>query len=327
MTRPLLQRKEAGIYCEAGDFYIDPQQPVDRALVTHAHMDHARPGHNTTICSAHTARLLKIRLGESVTTETWGTGEAHQLGDVRVSLHPAGHILGSCQVRIETEAGEVWVYSGDYTPYPDPSCEPFEPLPCDTFVSECTYGLPLYSWPEPGEEYAALRAWWEENQKNGYTTVVFTYALGKAQRLLHALTSCRSPIGAHGSIRSMLPAYEEAGVSFPEVMPVNKDTQSTLRGNGLVVAPASTDESTWLKKVSPYATASASGWMRIRGQRRRMGVDRGFVLSDHADWPGILNTIRQTGAKRVGLVHGNGETLARWLQEMQDPPVEECFLL
>jgi putative mRNA 3-end processing factor len=252
--------------------------------------------------------LLRARVGEDASIQGVGYGEALTLGGVRVSLHPAGHMLGSSQVRIE-RGGEVWVVSGDYKLETDPTCVAFEPLRCHTFVTESTFGLPVFRWGEPQKTIGAIEAWWRENQEGRKTSILFAHAAGKAQRILAGLDASIGPIACHGAVERVNAIYRAQGIALPE------STEEGVRGRGLVISPPLVMGSAWLKRFSPASTAMASGWMRIRGTRRRRALDRGFVLSDHADWPGLLRAIAATGAERVLVAHGFRAPLARWLQE------------
>ncbi len=309
----LIELNAAGLYCPAGDFYVDPWQGVDRAIITHSHSDHAHEGSRNYLTATSNLALLRARLGEVNATGV-EYGESVTLGQVKVSLHPAGHILGSSQVRIE-HRGEVWVMSGDYKTASDPTCAAFEPLPCHGFVTEATFGLPIYRWPEPAEVLAELDAWWAHNQTIGRTSVIFAYALGKSQRLLASLRELRGPILAHGAVMRYLPMYEAAGVKLPPVVHATAETARAGKGKALVIAPPSARGSPWLKKFGPVSTALASGWMRIRGARRRRSVDRGFVLSEHVDWPALNSTIEATGAQQIWVTQGYTSAVARWLNE------------
>jgi putative mRNA 3-end processing factor len=321
---PLVRAAEEGLWCEEGGFHIDPWSPVERAVITHAHSDHAAPG-SAHYLAADALPILRARLGPSADIQIAGYNRPLTLGNVRVSFHPAGHIQGSAQVRVEHvatsqggPAGETWVISGDYKTTPDSTCKPFELVPCHTFITESTFGLPIYSWPDPRDVTKEINAWWRGNQKQGRTSVVFAYPLGKAQRVLAGLDPTTGPIGAHGATLRMTEAYAQCGVQLPPVQPATGDAAKALRGVGLVLAPPSTSATTWLRKLAGpdgIATAFVSGWMRIRGARRRQHVDRGFVLSDHADWPALLETIRATGAEHVGVTHGYAPALSRWLKE------------
>ena len=304
-----------GLYCPAGDFYVDPWKPVETALITHAHADHARPGSKQYHAATSGVGLLKKRLGQNTAIQAHDFGHKVQLGRATASFHPAGHVLGSAQIRIEV-GGEVWVVSGDYKCDDDPSAEPFEVVPCDTFITEATFALPIYRWDPIEQVMDQLMRWWAANQAENRTSVVFCYALGKAQRLLAEIGQrSERPIFVHGAIDALMPAYHEAGIALPETVPVLEKAKGESFAGELVIAPPSAFGSPWMQRLGDCGTAFASGWMRVRGHRRRRGFDEGFVLSDHADWPGLLRTIQATGAKKVFATHGYSDTLARYLRE------------
>lgn len=306
----LLTNTERGLFCEAGDFYVDPWQPVDTAFITHAHSDHARVGSRLYLTEESGKSILQSRLGPEARIEGLRYGHVISRNGVGVSLHPAGHILGSAQVRIEHK-GEVCVASGDYKLENDGTCPPFEPICCHLFVTESTFGLPIYRWRAQRDVFTEINGWWRENQARGRTSVIFCYALGKAQRLLRHVDASIGPIFLHGAIERYLPAYRAAGVVFPPTSKLHEE----VAGRGLVLAPMSADNTPWLRKFGEVSTAFASGWMQLRGARRRRSVDRGFVLSDHADWPGLLDTIEATGAETIWVTHGYAGAVARWLRE------------
>jgi len=306
---PLLELREAGLYCPAGRFYIDPSGPVDRAIVTHAHGDHARPGSDAYLTTRDGETVLRARLGDGARVEAVEYGERVAMGDAIVSLHPAGHILGSAQVRIE-QGGEVWVVSGDYKRAADPTCQAYEPRRCHTFVTESTFGLPIFRWPEAGTAMEAIEAWWSANRQAGKASVLFADALGKAQRILAELDGADWPIYAHAAVERFNRLYRERGVALRPTPAPAEDWRSAL-----ILAPPSCQSSGWMRRFPGASTALASGWMRIRGTRRRRSLDRGFVLSDHADWPALLRTIDESGAETVWVTHGFRAPLARWLEE------------
>ena len=307
-------RTSAGLFCPAGGFHIDPWGPVDSAVITHAHADHARPGSKRYLVADDGEAVARVRLpGDAVATIAYG--ERRAIGDVSISLHPAGHVLGSAQIRIE-RGGEVWVVSGDYKLDRDPTCRAFEPVRCHRFVSESTFGLPVYRWPSPDAELSRLRAWRRRCREEGRFAVLATYALGKAQRVLASLEPLDAPILAHGAIRPLIEAYRDAGVSLPEVLPANRETAALHRGRALVLAPPSAVDAAWIRTFSPASIAAASGWMLIRGIRRRRRVDEAFVLSDHADWPGLLRAIEATGCETATLTHGFAAPLASHLRSI-----------
>jgi putative mRNA 3-end processing factor len=310
---PLISLTPAGLFCEAGGFYIDPWRPVSRAVITHAHSDHASTGHEHYLVARAGEHVTRKRVG-AVDMQCVDYGVALDVNGVRVSLHPAGHVLGSSQVRID-HGGEVWVVSGDYKLQRDPTCAPFEPVVCDTFITESTFGLPIYRWREPAELFADVDAWWRGNQAVGRASVVYAYALGKAQRLLASIDASIGPIYTHGAVESLNAAYRASGVELPPTRRVSEMPRGHDYSRALVVAPPSAQGTPWLRRFGDYADAFASGWMQIRGVRRRRAVDRGFALSDHADWPGLLSAIAATGAQRVYVTHGYSEPLVRWLCE------------
>ena len=311
----LLRLAERGLYCEAGDFYIDPWLPVERAVITHGHGDHARWGSDRYLSSREGEAVLQTRLGSSASIRAVDWGEAIDVNGVRVSLHPAGHILGSAQIRVEYR-GEVWVASGDYKLEPDPTCTPFELVRCHTFITESTFGLPIYRWTPDSEVFDGIRAWWRQNVEHGRASVIFGYALGKAQRLLAGLADADiGPVYTHGAVERLNRDYRRAGVRLAETQYASGMARGHSFAGSMVVAPPSAAGSTWMRRFGTISTAFASGWMRIRGARRRRAVDRGFVLSDHVDWPSILRAVEGTGAERVWVTHGTREPLVRWLTE------------
>ncbi|MCI0365155.1 MAG: ligase-associated DNA damage response exonuclease [Phycisphaerales bacterium] len=310
----LIQQTERGLYCEAGDFHIDPWQPVDRAVITHAHSDHARWGSRAYLAAAGGIEVLRSRLGPDAAIQGIPFNESIGMNDVRVSLHPAGHILGSAQVRVEYQ-GEVWGISGDYKLQTDPTCDAFEPVACHTFITESTFGLPIYRWKGPEEVFDEMNEWWRENQERRRTSIIYAYALGKAQRILASIDASIGPIIVHGAIARFLGAYEAARIKLPPTHPADPELVKSTRGTALVIAPPSAVNSPWLRKFGRQSSAYASGWMQVRGNRRRANVDRGFVLSDHVDWDGLLSTIRATGAHTIGVTHGYTDQVARYLNE------------
>lgn len=306
----LLEARDTGLYCPAGDFHIDPAVPVERALITHAHGDHARPGSRAYLTARPGEVLLRARLGDDAAIQSEPYGTPITIGDVRVSFHPAGHILGSSQIRIQL-GGEVWVVSGDYKLAPDPTCEPFEPVRCHTFVTESTFALPIFRWNDAAETLSQIEHWWRANQQSGRASILFAYPVGKAQRILSALPAGAGPLVFHEPVERINTIYRSHGIPLPlSAAPPPSDFSQAL----IVVSP-SVQTSPWLRRFGPASTAFASGWMRIRGARRRRSLDRGFVLSDHADWPALLETIQQTGAETVWVTHGYIPPLVRWLEE------------
>jgi putative mRNA 3-end processing factor len=313
-TPDLVVATRRGLYCPAGDFYIDPWGPAQTAVITHAHGDHLRAGSALYYCSAPGEAITRHRLPADAQLRTVGYGQSWSLKGVKVSLHPAGHVLGSAQVRIEHD-GLVWVVSGDYKRDADPTCAPFEVVPCDVFISEATFALPAYRWPDPQRVAHELFDWWHSNRRAGVASIVFAYALGKAQRVLAELARITSePVFLHGAVASLVQAYRESGVAMLPTLPATVAAKADYAG-GLILAPPSAAGSTWIRRFGEARTGFCSGWMRVRGDRRRRGYDRGFVLSDHADWPSLLRTIADSQARRVLLTHGYTDTMCRYLQE------------
>jgi putative mRNA 3-end processing factor len=309
----LITLRPQGLYCAAGDFYIDPWRPVDKALLTHCHADHARWGMGQYIGAQRATPLVRARLGQvNFLGLPWRV--PLEINGVRVSFHPAGHILGSSQIRLE-HAGQVWVASGDYKVEADATCDAFEPVRCDTFITESTFALPIYRWPAQQLIFDQINQWWSNNRANGVTSVLYAYSLGKAQRLLRGVDASIGPIVCHGAVDALNEAYQQAGVALPHWVNVTGTHNPKDTVGALVIAPPSVKGSAWLKRFGPVSDAFVSGWMQLRGARRRRSMDRGFVLSDHADWPGLQSAIRETGAQRVIVTHGYSAILVRWLQE------------
>jgi putative mRNA 3-end processing factor len=317
----LVVARPEGLYCPAGDFYIDPWRPVDRAVITHAHADHARRGHARYLAASPSEGVLRARLG-AIELQTLDYGEAVDHFGVRVSLHPAGHVLGSAQVRLE-HAGRVWVASGDYyvagaehdVSEDNPSCAPFEPVRCDCFITESTFGLPIYRWRPQREVFGAIDDWWRTNAEAGRASLLLAYSFGKAQRVLAGVDAGIGPILVHGAVEPLNQAYRAAGVALPATRLATEVTDRSVLRRALVIAPPSVQGSAWLQRLGDWSDAFASGWMQLRGARRRQSVDRGFVLSDHADWPGLQRAIAATGAERVIVTHGYEAVMVRWLAE------------
>ncbi|MDX1992012.1 MAG: ligase-associated DNA damage response exonuclease [bacterium] len=317
----LIQITDKGFYCATGDFFIDPWSAVPRAVITHAHADHYAYGCEAYLVAAEGEPVFRARLGHDAVMQTVPYGEPVTLNGVTVSLHPAGHILGSAQVRVEYR-GEVWVISGDYKTAPDVTCAPFELVRCHHFITEATFGLPIYRWQPQSEVFAEINAWWRQNQQDGKASVLYGYALGKAQRLIGNVDSSIGPIHTHGAVERLNRAYRESGVPLP---PTQTVMQATTEGKkvdwskALIVAPLSARGTTWTRRFGgqggAHSSAFASGWMRIRGARRRRAVDRGFVLSDHVDWPSLMETVTATGAETIWVTHGYTAVVARWLSE------------
>ncbi|HEX7795549.1 MAG TPA: ligase-associated DNA damage response exonuclease [Vicinamibacterales bacterium] len=309
----MLQETADGLYCPAGDFYIDPWGAVPRAVITHAHGDHARAGSSSYFCVDTCGPLLKRRFGADIVVETRPYGDVVSIGSTRVSFHPAGHILGSSQVRVEGLDG-VWVVSGDYKRAADPTCPPFEPVRCNTFVTESTFGLPIFHWDPAAAVVAQLVNWWSDNRAAGRASVVFCYTLGKAQRILAELARITDRrVLVHGAMLSMIEAYREAGVKMLDTSALIERPRGSSAAGELILAPLLARGTPWMRRLGEFSDAFASGTMRVRGAQRQRNVDRGLVLSDHADWPALLETVRDVGASRVLVTHGHSEAFSRYL--------------
>lgn len=322
----LITVRPEGLYCEKGGFYIDPWRGVETALITHAHSDHARSGSTQYIATAQSEGILRRRLGEDIQLQGVAYGAPIKLSETWVSFHSAGHVLGSAQIRVE-HRDEVWVVSGDYKRGADPSCAPFEVVPCDTFITEATFGLPIYRWESGAETTRQIYDWWQGDSER--PSILFCYAFGKAQRVLSELTKLTDrSVYVHGAIHVLTEIYREQGVAMvPTICTSDLPRTHSFTGE-LVLAPPSGHRSSWMKRFKHPQTAFASGWMAVRGARRRRGYERGFVLSDHADWPGLIQTVKDTEAKTVYVTHGQSDVVSRYLQEslnLEAMPLETLF--
>ena len=310
----LIQFTDRGLYCPQGGFYIDPWRPVDRAVITHGHSDHARWGNKSYLCHHHTLPILQLRLGPNhYQSVDWN--EPVIMNGVKVSLHPAGHIIGSSQVRVEY-LGEVWVISGDYKCENDGLSGQFEIVPCNTFITESTFGLPIYNWKPQQEIYADMQQWIKELNNDGKTAVLTAYSLGKAQRILQPISETGIHIFLHGAVYNVHRTLVDAGWKLPSAKRVELDAPKESFKKSVVIVPGSAIGSPWMKRFTPYAVGSCSGWMQVRGNVRRRNVDAGFALSDHADWNGLLQTIKATGAEKVFVTHGFQSAFSRYLNEI-----------
>lgn len=320
-----------GLYCPAGDFHIDPWKGVPRAIITHAHSDHARWGSEKYLAAQPGLHLLRQRLlGADIDVVRYG--ETLQHGGAKISFHPAGHMLGSAQVRVEV-AGRVAVVTGDYKLGPDATCQSWEPVRCDLLVTESTFGLPIYRWPDQQAVFRQINDWWRENVAAGICSMLYGYAIGKSQRLLAGLDESIGPIYTHGAVEKGNEAYRATGVRLPETLPVSaaplmaesrKSTDSRgssssrrradFRG-AMVVAVPSAHGTPWMRRFGTVSTAMASGWMMIRGARRRRSMDRGFILSDHVDWLSLLDAVELCQPEQVWITHGSSHVVAKYLNQ------------
>ena len=313
MQEPLLAFNQNGIYCAKADVYLDPWRKVDKAIISHGHADHSRWGNKKYITHHDNIPIMKHRLGE-IDVMGKAYGQSFTINNVKFSLHPAGHVIGSSQIRVEHQ-GEVWVFTGDYKDEADGVCTPYEPVKCHTFITECTFGLPAFKWKPQAEVMTDINEWWQNNKADGRTSVLFGYSLGKAQRLLKHLDTNIGDIYTHGAIENMTNVLRTL-VDFPETKLITRETTKKELSGNLVLAPPSAHGGTWIRKMVPYVTASASGWMTFRGARRRRAIDKGFVMSDHCDWDGLLNSIKATDCEKVICTHGYTDIFSRYLREI-----------
>ena len=310
----LIKFTNKGIYCQQGDFYIDPWQPVNLAVTTHGHADHVKWGNNAYLCHDLTRPILNQRLGADLKIETLPYGKEININGVKLSLFPAGHVIGSSQIRLEYK-GEVCVVSGDYKVEYDGISTAFEPVKCHTFVSESTFGLPIYKWQAQNIVFDQIRNWVSDNHDKGKTSVLVAYSLGKAQRLLKNLADyCE--IYVHNSIANLNDGFLKAGVDLPETIRITADIKKEALQQGIVIVPPAMAEGKWIKTLQQAATGVCSGWMQVRAGRRWRSADAGFALSDHADWPGLLSAIKATEAEKVFVTHGFTATFSKYLNEI-----------
>lgn len=314
MAESILSFRKEGIYCERADIYIDPWKPVDKAIITHAHSDHARWGMKHYAAHPLSIPIMKMRLGNDISTESWQYGESKSINRVKFSLHPAGHIPGSSQVRIEYK-NEIWVVSGDYKVQNDPLSDSFESVKCHHFVTESTFGLPVYNWKNDNQIFDEINSWWRSNKSEGKFSILYGYSLGKSQRLLSGLDTKIGSILSHGAVENVNNAFRKVGLKLPNTIYVENNLNLNLHKGAIIIAPPSASGSAWIKKFKPYSEGLASGWMALRGAKRRRNVDRGFVLSDHADWKGLNLAVKESGAEDIYVTHGYRHAFSKWLNE------------
>jgi putative mRNA 3-end processing factor len=310
----LLEFTDKGICCPRAQVYLDPWKPVKRALITHGHSDHARWGNEHYLSTETAAPVIRHRLQLNSNLQTIRYGEPVLINGVRFSFHPAGHIPGSAQIRVEYQ-GEVWVFSGDYKLENDGISEVFEPVKCHVFVTESTFGLPVYRWKPQSEVFGEMNLWWKKNQAEGRVSVIAGYTLGKSQRILANIDTSIGTVFVHGAVDSINTVLNNQGVPLPVTKRVTKESTRSDYEGALVICPPSALGSPWINRFLPYSVGIASGWMTLRGARRRRSADRGFVLSDHADWPDLNAAIKETGAEKIFVTHGYSEIFAQWLNE------------
>ena len=314
---PLIDFTDKGLYCSAGNFYIDPWKPVDRAIITHGHSDHARWGSKHYLCHHFTKPILQLRLGDN-DYQTAGWNEPVYFNGVTVTLYPAGHIIGSSQIKVEHK-GEIWVVSGDYKVEDDGISGAFEPVKCHTFITESTFGLPIYNWKPQPQIYSDIQTWIKGNQAAGKTSVLIAYSLGKAQRVLQAVKEVSDKIFAHGAIYNMHEVLLNSKIlpegTLPQITRVTAELPKEVYKGNVVIAPPSADGTPWMRRFSPSAVGICSGWMQVRGNQRRRNADAGFALSDHCDWKGLLQAVEATGAQKVFVTHGFQSAFSRYLND------------
>jgi len=313
-TNKLLELNDKGLYCVKGGFYIDPWKPVDKALITHAHSDHARWGSKHYLSVDKSDNLLKLRLGKEINLQTVKYNEVLSINGIKISFHPSGHILGSAQIRMESDK-EVAVVSGDYKTEEDTTCEKFEPIRCSTFITESTFGLPIYKWSPQKEIFDEINNWWKRNTENGKISILFGYALGKAQRLISGLDASIGPILTHKAVEDINNCYRASGINLQGTTCIRNINEKNIPKGSIIIAPPSSSSSLQMESFDNVSLSFASGWMLVRGMRKRRAVDRGFALSDHSDWDGLINTIKETGAEKIFVTHGYISVLVRWLKE------------
>ena len=324
-NKGLLVHTALGLYCPKADVYLDPWKPVKKAILSHGHADHARWGSSFYLCTPTAAPVIKYRLGD-INLETLPFGEEKLINGVSFSFHPAGHILGSAQIKVSYK-GEMVVFSGDYKTANDGFSEAFEPVKCHTFITESTFGLPVYHWQDQKWVFNEMEEWCKNNRNNGQLSILYGYSLGKAQRILQGLPESIGPIFTHSTIEAVLNVMRNQGVSLKNTIPVNEHLTRAELLSGVIIAPPAVQNSNWLKKFEPIRNGVVSGWMALRGARRRRNADKGFVLSDHADWEGLNEAISLTGAENVFVTHGYTDILSKWLIDkgLNAHPLETNF--
>lgn len=310
----LVKFTKKGIYCIPGKFYLDPWYPVEYAIISHGHADHARWGNKHYLCHNQSKAILQHRIGADISIESLPYNEYKVINGVKVSFHPAGHILGSAQIRLEYK-GYIVVFSGDYKTQPDFITTPFEPVKCHEFITESTFGLPIYKWKSEEELQQELQDWIVQNQQNNRTSVFLGYSLGKAQRIMKLVEKVEE-IYVHSAIHNLNKAIENSGITIPTTKLLTADFKKTEIQNKIVILPPALLGSKMIKKIPNAATAICSGWMQIRGNRRWKGVDAGFAVSDHADWDGLLSAVKATEAEKVYVTHGSQAVFSKYLNEI-----------
>ena len=310
----LIKYSAKGLFCEIADIWIDPRKPVKRALITHAHMDHFTFGCDEYISTFETSKILKERIGKGINIKTYDYGKEFKINGINISFHPSGHILGSSQIKFNF-AGEVWLITGDFKRQKDNTCREFEKVKTDYLISESTFGLPIFKWEETQKTAIDISKW--VNLSPDKTSILFCYSLGKAQRLLNEISksNLKNNIYTHSTIHKMNHCYNELGINICNTKIFNKTKNIDKFTGSLILLPPVLNKGSYLNNFKDIQTGFASGWMSIRALRKRSGYDKGFAISDHADWDAILKTVKESEAKNVFFHHGDSEALRRYLNE------------
>lgn len=316
----LVKFTKKGIYCIPGKFYLDPWLPVDYAIISHGHADHSRSGMKHYLCHNDSKAIIKHRLGHDIDIESMGYDEPKMVNGVQVSFFPAGHVIGSAQIRLEYK-GFVVVFTGDYKVKDDHLTVPFEPVKCHEFITESTFGLPIYNWLPEDDIQKQMQNWVHNNQQHNRTSVFIGYSLGKAQRIMKLMEGV-DKMYVHSAIHNLNNAIEGSGIALPKTELLTYDFKKEDLQNRIVIVPPALLGSKLLKKIPNAATAICSGWMQIRGNRRWQAVDAGFAVSDHADWNGLLSAVKATEAEKVYVTHGSQATFSKYLNEIGIPSAE-----
>lgn len=309
----LIEFTDNGLFCPQGNFYLDPWKPVERAVITHAHSDHARWGSKYYLCTEQTKPILQLRLGDNV-YETLAWAQPVFINGVSVSFYPSGHIIGAAQVRLEYK-GEVWVFTGDFKVEDDGISNRYEPVRCNVFITESTFGLPIFKWKPQAAVFNEMKNWVMQNHAQQTTSILIAYSLGKAQRILLPLAETGLPLYGHGAVCNINETLIRNGWNLPPINRITPGVSKAELAGAIVIAPPGADGSVWMKRFTPYATGICSGWMQVRGNVRRRNPDAAFALSDHADWPGLVQAVTATGAEKVFTTHGFQSAFSRYLNE------------
>ncbi len=311
----LIEFRDKGLYVPVADVYIDPWKPVDKALITHGHSDHARYGSKSYITTHSALPVIKHRLGSHINARGVEFGEEISVNGVKFSFHPAGHIIGSAQIRVEYK-GEIWVASGDYKVEPDGVSEAFESVKCHAYITESTFGLPVFKWKTQDVVMDEINAWWQSNKEEGKVSILAAYSLGKAQRIINNVDHSIGKIFTHGAVENVNEVIRRQGIDLKETTRVVQGQKPSLYDGGLVIAPPTAVDSAWSEKFRDFSSGVASGWVATRGTRKWRVADRGFVLSDHADWNGLLTAIKASEAEKVYVTHGYTDLFSRYLKSI-----------